>query len=77
MRREVLAIAGKDLRLLMRDKGGAFVTFVFPLIYCIFFGLIFAARTGGVGEMVVEKPMPPASSESRNTVWQVGGKGPP
>jgi len=45
MGREVLAMAGKDVRLLMRDKGGAFVTFVFPLIYCIFFGLIFASRT--------------------------------
>jgi len=47
MGREVLALAGKDMRLLMRDKGGAFVTFVFPLIYCVFFGLIFAARSGG------------------------------
>lgn len=42
MIKEVLALAGKDVRLLMRDKGGAFVTFVFPLIYCVFFGLVFA-----------------------------------
>ncbi len=42
MRKEVIAIAANDIRLLLRDKGGAFVTFIFPLVYCIFFGLIFA-----------------------------------
>ena len=47
MSRELLALAGKDIRLLLRDKGGAFVTFVFPFVYCVFFGLIFAVRTGG------------------------------
>ncbi len=58
MGREVLAMAAKDVRLLMRDKGGAFVTFVFPLIYCIFFGLIFAAgnSTGSaIGIVVVDE----------------------
>jgi len=58
MGHEVLALACKDVRLLMRDKGGAFVTFVFPLIYCIFFGLIFAARntTGSaIGIVVVDE----------------------
>ncbi len=51
MGREVLTIAVKDVRLLMRDKGGAFATFIFPLIYCIFFGVIFAARFGGTSAM--------------------------
>ncbi len=45
MRKVVTAIAVNDMRLLLRDKGGAFVTFVFPLAYCIFFGLIFATQS--------------------------------
>jgi len=51
MMRQVLALAGKDVRLLLRDKGGAFVTFVFPFIYSVFFGLIFASR-GGTGSKI-------------------------
>ncbi|MFQ5494457.1 MAG: ABC transporter permease [Phycisphaerae bacterium] len=39
----VLALAGKDVRLFIRDKGGIFVTFVFPFVYCIFFGVVFTA----------------------------------
>ncbi len=53
MSKELLALAGKDIRLLLRDKGGAFVTFVFPLIYCVFFGLIFAVRTDSTREMQI------------------------
>lgn len=39
---QVLALTGKDLLLLVRDKAGFFFTFAFPLVYCIFFGTIFA-----------------------------------
>ncbi len=53
MGRVIIALAGKDIRLLLRDRGGAFVTFVFPFIYCVFFGLIFAARSGGGGGMQI------------------------
>ncbi len=45
MPREILALAGKDVRLLIRDRGGAVVTFIFPFIYCVFFGLIFSTRS--------------------------------
>jgi ABC-2 type transport system permease protein len=45
----IVPLAMKDLRLLLRDRGGLFVTFVFPLVYCIFFGLIFSGR-GGVAQ---------------------------
>lgn len=44
MIREIGALAQKDLRLLARDRGALFGTFVFPLAYCIFFGFIFSAR---------------------------------
>lgn len=36
-----LAIALKDLRLLARDKGNVFFTFVFPVLIAIFFGMVF------------------------------------
>ena len=45
--RAVLAIAGKDLRLLLRDKGEVFFTFVFPIIIAIFFGMVFGGGGGG------------------------------
>ncbi len=45
MGRAIVAIAAKDVRLLLRDKGGAFVAFVFPMIYCVFFGVIFSAHS--------------------------------
>lgn len=43
----VLAIAIKDIRLLLRDKAAVFFTFAFPVIIGVFFGTVFA---GGSGE---------------------------
>jgi ABC-2 type transport system permease protein len=45
--RAVIAIARKDLRLLLRDKGEVFFTFVFPVILAIFFGFVFGGGGGG------------------------------
>ncbi len=42
----ILTLVAKDLRLLFRDKGGVFFTFVFPLVYAIFFGSIFNNMAG-------------------------------
>ena len=44
--RAVLALAGKDLRLLFRDRGDVFFTFVFPVILAIFFGFVFGGGGG-------------------------------
>ena len=44
---KLIALAGKDLRLLLRDRGGAFFAFVFPLIMAIFFGTAFSGAGGG------------------------------
>ena len=46
--RELIAIAVKDMRLLLRDKAGAFFSIIFPLIVAIFFGAIFSS--GGSAE---------------------------
>ncbi|MFH0983182.1 MAG: ABC transporter permease, partial [Planctomycetota bacterium] len=43
---EILALAMKDLRLLLRDKGAFIFAFVFPLVYAVFFGAIFS-NVGG------------------------------
>lgn len=42
----ILAIARKDVRLLLRDRGGLFFTFFFPVIYAVFFGFIFSGASG-------------------------------
>jgi len=42
----ILALAQKDLRLLLRDKGDVFFTFVFPMILAIFFGFVFGGGGG-------------------------------
>lgn len=49
----ILALANKDLRLLIRDKVGFFFTFFFPLLYAVFFGAIFSGQGGGVSAMKI------------------------
>ncbi len=40
------ALAAKDLRLLLRDKTGFFFVFFFPLLFAIFFGVVFSGEGG-------------------------------
>jgi len=51
----IVAIAIKDLKLLVRDRTSAFFVFIFPLFVALFFGIIFggAGRSGGAGKMPV------------------------
>lgn len=51
--RSILAMARKDLTLLLRDKAGFFFVFFFPLIYAIFFGAIFSGEGGGMSALSV------------------------
>ena len=52
--RSIVALAGKDIRLLQRDRVGFFFVFFFPLIYSIFFGAIFSgAGEGGMGAVKI------------------------
>jgi ABC-2 type transport system permease protein len=46
--RQVIALALKDLRLMPRNKGGMFFTFVWPILMTVLFGLAFGG--GGDGE---------------------------
>ena len=60
----VIALAMKDVRLLLRDRTGFIVTFVFPLVYAIFFGVIFANRSSGFDRAVVAVADEDASAAS-------------
>ena len=52
--RSIIALAGKDILLLQRDRVGFFFVFFFPLIYSIFFGAIFSgAGEGGMGAVKI------------------------
>jgi len=53
--RAIFAIARKDLRLLLRDKGDVFFTFVFPVVIAILFGFVFGggSNSGSKLELAV------------------------
>lgn len=47
----IWALAMKDLKLLCRDKAGFFFTFIFPILFALFFGWILGGTgSGGDGE---------------------------
>lgn len=39
---EIVALAAKDIKVLLRDKSGSFFTIFFPLLFSIFFGMMFS-----------------------------------
>lgn len=43
---KIVALAKKDLKLLLRDKSGTFFVLFFPLIFAVFFGMIYAGGGG-------------------------------
>lgn len=45
--RAIWALTGKDLKLRLRDKGGFFFTFIFPIAFALFFGAIFGGTGAG------------------------------
>ena len=64
MIRQAAILAGKDLRLLLRDRAAAFFTFAFPLAIALFFGYVFSGTTSELLKVVafVERPSPQASA---------------
>ena len=53
----ILAMATKDLRYVVRDRTGFFFVFAFPLIFAVFFGLIFSGmggETSGIKVVLVD-----------------------
>ncbi|MCF6264434.1 MAG: ABC transporter permease [Xanthomonadales bacterium] len=56
MASKLLAVTQKDLKLLYRDKGGFFFTFIFPIIMAVFFGSMMSGSGGmkGISLQVVD-----------------------
>lgn len=69
----VLAIAAKDLRLLLRDKAGSFFTFFFPLINALFFGYIFSVTGETPSGLKVALIDEDESAESRSFADKLRG----
>jgi ABC-2 type transport system permease protein len=63
--RAVLLLAGKDLRLLVRDRVGFFFAFVWPLIFAVFFGSVFSGPREGAAPKIawVDRDASPGSVE--------------
>lgn len=61
--RAILALAGKDLRLLSRNRGHLFFTLLWPLLVAVFFGFLFGGRgSGRMRLVVVDEDSTPAST---------------
>lgn len=69
--RQIIALASKDLRLLLRDKPGLFFTFVFPLLYCMLFGTIMSGmgkEPKGIKIVVVDEDRTDGSRDFVSTL---------
>jgi ABC-2 type transport system permease protein len=74
--REIIALAVKDSKLLVRDKTGFFFVIFFPLLMAVFFGSIFGGSGGGQSSsipiLVVDEDM---SEESRAFIGRLDDGG--
>ncbi|MGE5611924.1 MAG: ABC transporter permease [Bacillota bacterium] len=63
--RVIIALAAKDIKLLLRDPMGFFFTLVFPLIMSVFFGVVFSGNGGrgvrGVPVVIIDEDQSDAS----------------
>ncbi len=51
---KMLAIAIKDLKLLLRDRGGFFFTFFYPILFALFFGFVFSSGGDGIQAIKID-----------------------
>lgn len=49
----IFTLAGKDLRILLRDKSSLFWVMFFPLLIALFFGSVFSGGSGGMSGMTI------------------------
>ncbi|MBN8597530.1 MAG: ABC transporter permease [Planctomycetes bacterium] len=73
--RAMWAIAWTDVRLLLRDRAAAFFTFVFPIIFAIFFGLVFGgdAKKGKIEIAVAQLDQGSLATEFVSSLKQMDG----
>jgi ABC-2 type transport system permease protein len=63
--RPVVALAAKDLRLLLRQKADLFFAFGFPVLMAVFFGLVFSGEGGKADPLEIAVHDEDGSEESR------------
>ena len=63
--RPVVALAAKDLRLLLRQKSDLFFAFGFPVLMAVFFGLVFSGEGGQADPLKIAVHDADGSEESR------------
>ena len=63
--KKLFAVSRKDLKLLFRDKGGFFFTFIFPILMAVFFGSMMSSSggTAGISLLVVDHDKSAVSTE--------------
>jgi ABC-2 type transport system permease protein len=71
--REIAAMAFKDLRILLRDRSGAFFTLVWPILIAVFFGVMFGGnraseQASAIDIAVVDEDRTPESEEFIKTL---------
>lgn len=73
--RAMWAIAWTDVRLLLRDRAAAFFTFVFPVIFAIFFGLVFGgdSKKGEIEIAVVRMDQGELAKEFVSSLEKMSG----
>lgn len=69
-----MALAGKDLRLLWRDKFGLFWVAVFPLLMALFFGSIFGTGGSRAGNMRIAAVDQRQTDQSRRMIERLSEK---
>ncbi len=73
--RAILALAQKDLRILLRTRMGIFFTFVWPLLVAVFFGLIFSSADSGSSRIPVAVVDEDGSAASRQFISRLQESG--
>ena len=70
----ILALTGKDLKLILRDRWALFWIIAFPLLYSLFFGAIFGGGGDeGRGSMSIAIVDEDATAESRALIERLAG----
>ncbi len=71
----ILALAIKDLRLLSRDVTALFFTFAFPVIFAVFFGMMFSGGGRGSGKLALAIVDEDRSARSQALVQRLTASG--
>ncbi len=66
---EIVTLAVKDLKLLLRDRGGLFFTVFFPVLYAVFFGTVFSGAAGDYKSRKIGVPLVDEDQSERSRAF--------